>query len=76
MAMTMMPRVTWRRRALAVVLAATGVVRVSTQQPTFKAAIELVRLDVTALDKNRHPVEDLTAADFIVTEDGKRQPVA
>jgi VWFA-related protein len=47
-----------------------------TQQPTFRAAIDIVHLDVSVLDKDRHPVRGLTAADFTILEDGKPQKIA
>ena len=45
------------------------------QQPTFRTGIEIFRLDVSVLDKNRQPVRGLTAADFTVLEDGKPQKI-
>ncbi|MGE3275567.1 MAG: VWA domain-containing protein [Vicinamibacterales bacterium] len=44
-------------------------------QPTFRAGINFVRVDVIVTDKDGHPVTDLTPADFEVLEDGKRQTV-
>jgi VWFA-related protein len=41
------------------------------QQPTFRNRVDVVRLDVAVVDKERHPVRGLTAADFTVLEDGK-----
>jgi len=46
------------------------------QPPVFKASIDLVHLDVSVLDKNRHPVRGLKPTDFTITEDGKPQSVA
>jgi VWFA-related protein len=46
------------------------------QPPQFRAAVDLVHLDVSVLDKTRMPVRGLTAADFIVLEDGKPQAVS
>jgi VWFA-related protein len=43
--------------------------------PTFRAATDLVLLDVSALGKDRQPVRGLTAADFTVHIDGKPRPV-
>ena len=43
--------------------------------PVFRAGIELVTLDVTALDSNGRQVTDLTAADFQVDIDGDRRQV-
>ncbi len=42
-------------------------------QAKFRSGIELVTLDVSVLDQTRQPVRGLTAAEFLVTEDG--QPV-
>ena len=42
-----------------------------TPQPTFRAGVDLIQLDVVVLDKNRRPVTGLTAADFRVQLDGK-----
>jgi len=44
--------------------------------PQFRAAVDLVHLDVSVLDKDRRPVKGLTAADFIVLEDGRPQVVS
>jgi VWFA-related protein len=43
--------------------------------PVFRADIEIVRLDVSVLGKDRLPVRGLTAADFTVLEDGKPAPL-
>lgn len=45
------------------------------QQPTFRAGVKLVRVDVTATGRNDAPVPDLTASDFEVTEDGIPQRI-
>ncbi len=42
---------------------------------TFRGATDLLMLDVSALDKDRRPVVDLTQSDFTVLVDGKPQPV-
>jgi hypothetical protein len=35
-------------------------------QPTSRAGIDVVQVDVSVLDQNRRPVRNLTAADFTV----------
>jgi VWFA-related protein len=46
------------------------------QQPTFKAGVKLVRVDVTVIGKGDKGVPDLEAADFEVSEDGVPQTVS
>ena len=43
------------------------------QQATFRAGIDLVRLGVTVTDRRGEFIGDLTADDFEVLEDGRRQ---
>jgi VWFA-related protein len=43
------------------------------QQPVFREEVDVIRLDVSVLDKDRRPVRGLTAEDFTVFEDGKQQ---
>jgi VWFA-related protein len=45
------------------------------QQPTFKAGVQLVRVDVTVIGNGDKGVPGLTAADFEVTEDNVPQKV-
>ena len=45
------------------------------QLPTFRTGVDVVELDVTVLDKDRHPVKGLTADDFTILDRGKPQPV-
>lgn len=47
----------------------------SPQQPVFRGEVDVIRLDVSVLDKRRQPVRGLSANDFTVTEDGKPQRV-
>jgi len=47
-----------------------------TPAPQFRSTIELVRLDVSVLDKSRRPVRGLTPLDFTVLENGKPQSIA
>jgi VWFA-related protein len=44
--------------------------------PAFPAGVELVRIDVVVVDKDGHPVTGLKAADFEITEGGKRHEIA
>lgn len=43
--------------------------------PTFRAGTEVVQVDVSVLDRQRHPVKGLTAADFTIYEDGQPRPI-
>jgi len=46
------------------------------QAPVFRAGVELVSIDVTALDANGRQVTDLVAGDFQVEIDGQRRQVS
>ena len=45
------------------------------QPPVFRTGADVIRLDVSVLDKNRRPVRGLELEDFSVTEDGTPQRV-
>jgi VWFA-related protein len=47
----------------------------STGGVKFGTSVQLVVVDVTAKDKSGKPIEDLTAKDFTITEDGKAQEI-
>jgi VWFA-related protein len=73
-----------RRSAVLVFVAfVTGITAPAAQQPSeapppqavFRAATELIEVDVTVLDGRRQPVKGLTAADFTVLEDGQPREV-
>ena len=68
------------RRVAAVLL--IGIIAVSViasgraqQPPVFRAAADIVQIDVSVLDRDRQPVHGLTAADFTVLDGGIEQPV-
>ena len=46
------------------------------QTPIFRAGVDLLSVDVTALDSNGRQVTDLTPADFVVEVDGDARKVA
>jgi VWFA-related protein len=45
------------------------------QQPTFKAGVQIIRIDVSVLDGKRQPVRGLQQSDFTVLEDGQPRPI-
>lgn len=45
-------------------------------QPTFRSRVELLRIDVTVVDRGGAPVTDLGASDFAVKVDGQPRTVA
>src|SRR5262245_42748696 len=45
-------------------------------QLTYRTGIELVQIDVSVLDRDRHPVLGLKPGDFVVKEDGKVRAIA
>ncbi len=44
-------------------------------QPTFRARVDLVTVDVAVVDRDGEPVGDLTADDFVVTVQGRNRTV-
>lgn len=44
-------------------------------QARFRAGVDVVRLDVSVLDRDRRPVRGLTPEDFVVLEDGEPRPI-
>jgi Ca-activated chloride channel family protein len=61
-----------RPLSAAVLLLATSLAP-APQQPTFRTAIDLVHFGVTVVDKQGRPVTGLTANDFELVENGKKQ---
>ncbi len=45
------------------------------QQPIFRSGVDVIRLDVTVLDKERRPVRGLALENFTVLENGKAQRI-
>ncbi len=45
------------------------------ETPTFPARVEQVTVDVVVLDRKAGPVSGLTRDDFVLSEDGKAQPI-
>jgi VWFA-related protein len=64
---------------VALLTCAAGAALLAQQQPPaqepFRSGVDVIRIDVSVLDKNRTPVRGLTATDFVVSENGKRQRV-
>lgn len=61
--------------ALAGSLSPRAVGQSQSQGTQFRSRVDLVVLDVTVLDRNRRPIRSLSAEDFDIFEDGKRQTV-
>lgn len=60
-------------RVFACALAAVAALQ---SQPTFRAGVELIRIDVSVLDKAGKPVTGLQPDDFVVTIDGAPRQVS
>ena len=64
------------RFLVATVLLASATLAAQQQPPPrFRTAVDIVRLDVTVLDRHRQPIRDLKQEDFTVLVDGVEQPV-
>src|SRR5580692_8412612 len=56
-------------------LLAVGIAATQAQVPRFRAGVDLVQIDVVAVDANGHPVPGLTAADFSLLDRKKPQKI-
>jgi Ca-activated chloride channel family protein len=54
---------------------ACGVVAAAAQEPVFRSAGEIVRVFVTATDRDGRLVTDLTQSEFEVRDEGRAQPI-
>lgn len=54
---------------------ATTAITVGAQGPVFRAGIDLLTIDVTAIDRDDRPVRDLQATDFTVMINGQPRKV-
>src|SRR3954449_1394305 len=61
--------------ALALLAAAPPSAQERPVPPAFKAGTEIVLVDFVVVDKSDRPVKGLTAADFVLKEDGKERPI-
>ena len=60
---------------LSVAVVAVGLAAQQQQPPTFKSGVEIVRIDVSVVDRTGQPVGNLTPGDFTVTVDGKPRTI-
>jgi VWFA-related protein len=56
-------------------LLVVGLTARQSQAPQFRAGVDLVQIDVVAVDKDGHPVPGLTAADFTLLDRKKPQKI-
>ncbi len=61
--------------AVALAMATAAGSAQSKQQPVFPSAVEVVALDISVVDANGRPVNDLTSAEFDLTVDGRPRRV-
>jgi VWFA-related protein len=65
-----------KRLTFVVVLLSVGlIIGLSAQQPSFRAGVDIVSLNVTVTDAATHYITDLEEGDFLVFEDGIKQNV-
>ena len=64
------------RWALAVLVLSPVAVAHAQQLPLFRAGVELLEVDVSVVDDDGNPVDDLAGSDFVVSVDGEPRSVA
>jgi len=64
-----------RLTLVVVLLSVCLIIGLSAQQPSFRAGVDIVSLNVTVTDAATHYITDLDEADFLVFEDGIKQNV-
>jgi len=68
-------RLTIALATLTILLVGSSLALAQSEQPVFRAGVELVRLDVRITGADGRPVTDLTRDDFEVLEGNERQPI-
>lgn len=63
------------RTTIGVIVFAYAFAQEGQEPPRFKVAVDAVRIDAVAVDRNGRIVRDLTADDFEIRQDGKLQKV-
>jgi VWFA-related protein len=68
----------WLAGSAGLLLLCTGPALVALQDPPlqFRAEVDLIRVDVSVLDRDRQPVRGLAAADFTIRENGRAHEIA
>ncbi len=64
-----------RLTLVVVLLSVCLIIGLSAQQPSFRAGVDIVSLNVTVTDAATHYITDLEEGDFLVFEDGIKQNV-
>jgi Ca-activated chloride channel family protein len=62
------------RCVAAMLVLGTGAARTSAQ-PVFRGGVDLIQVSVTVVDADGKPVDGLSAEDFVITEDERREEV-
>lgn len=62
-------------RVLAAILALSLLQAPAPQQPTFRTGTNIVQIDVVVADDDGGAIDDLTAEDFAVFDEGRRVPI-